>query len=168
MKNSGRYKLNLRQLAFATLMGSMAFAVRNAGLFVMVYPPFRIDPRWIFSLLGACWTGPIGGLITGVLAAWKPPYPRADLACIPVHFVVGLISFWLMRRKRGYLFSCFLWPLLGVPLYLFTYSVFYSPPTAIVYIPALVFIGISTSILAFVIGTAVDKRAKPLLNYLSI
>ncbi len=165
------FKLNLKQLLFATLMGSAAFAIRNAGFFVMVYPPFRIDPRWIFSLLGACWTGPVGGLITGVLAAWKPPYPLVDLACIPIHFVVGLISVHLFRRKKRYLFSIFLWPILGVPSYLLAYSMFYSRPiatVAVVYAPILAFIGVTTSILAFVIGIAVDKRAKALLNFLRI
>ena len=161
--------VNLRQLLFATLMGSIALAIRNAGLYVMVFPPFRIDPRWIFSLLGACWTGPVGGLITGVLAAYKPPYPAADLACIPIHFLIGLIS---VRFIRGtdwkHLLSIFLWPILGLPLYLLTFSIFYSPPFAISYIPVILFIGISTAIPSFLIGIAVEKRAPNLLNFLQV
>jgi len=160
------FKVNLRQLMFATIMGSLALVVRNVGLFIMVYPPFRIDPRWIFSLLGACWTGPAGGLITGVLAAWHPPYPQADLACIPVHFIIGLTSSLLIQHNQRRLFSCFLWPILGVPLYMLTFSVFYSPPVAIIYVPVVAFIGVTTSILAFVVGLLVEKRARPLLNLL--
>lgn len=160
------FRVNLRQLMFATLMGSLAFTVRNVGLYVIVYYPFRLDPRWIFSLLGACWTGPIGGLITGSLAAMKLPYPLIDLAAIPVHFVIGLTSRWLIHNKRKCLYACFLWPILGVPSYWLTTLLVTPAQATLILIPILAFIGVSSAVLSFVIGLAVEKRAKPLLRFL--
>ena len=101
----------------AILMGSIAMDIRNMGLYAEIYPPFKLDPRWIFSLLGTCWTGPIGGLICGFLASMKLPNPSIDLAAIPVHFIIGLVSRLLMKTKRKCLYACFLWPVLGVPTY---------------------------------------------------
>ncbi len=160
------FRINLKQMMFAILMGSLAFTVRNLGLSVIVYYPFRIDPRWVFSLLGACWTGPIGGLICGFLAAMKYPYPLIDFACIPVHFVIGLTSWWLISNNRKYLYACFLWPLLGVPSYWLTTLLVTPKAVSILLAPVLAFIGISTATFAFVIGLAVEKRAKYLLSLL--
>ncbi len=162
------FEINLRQMMFAILMGSLAFAVRNLGLYVIVYPPFRIDPRWVFSLLGTCWTGPIGGLISGSLAAMKPPYPLIDLACIPVHFIIGLTSRSLVRHKRKCLYACFLWPILGVPSYWLTTLLVMPASATMVLVLILAFIGISTAVLAFAVGLAVEKRAKHLLSFLGM
>jgi len=162
------FKMNRRQLLFATIMGSLAFTVRNAGLYVLVYPPFRFDPRWVFSLLAACWGGPAGGLIAGTLAAMKLPYPQIDLAAIPAHFFVGLIARWLILRKKNSLYACFIWPITGVPLYWLTTLIFAPASATIILIPVLVFIGVSSALLAFVVGLAVEKRANNLLGFLNI
>jgi len=160
------FRMNRRQLLFAALMGSLALAVRNAGLYVLLYPPFRFDPRWVFSLLAACWTGPAGGLIAGSLAAMKLPYPLIDLAAIPVHFFVAVVARWLIYRKRNSLYACFLWPLLGVPLYWLTTLLVTPAVATITLVPVLVFIGLSSALLAFAVGLAVEKRAKNLLSFL--
>jgi len=158
--------MNRRQLLFATLMGCLAFTIRNVGLYVLIYPPFRLDPRWVFSLLAACWAGPGGGLVAGTLAAMKLPYPLIDLAAIPVHFFVGLVARWLIFRKRKSLYACFLWPILGVPLYWLT-TLFVAPVSAtITLVPVLAFIGLSSALLAFAVGLAVEKRANNLLGFL--
>jgi len=162
------FKMNRRQLLFATLMGTLAFAVRNGGLYVLIYPPFRFDPRWVFSLLAACWAGPGGGLIAGTLAAMKWPYPLIDLAAIPAHFFVGLVARWLIFRKRNSLYACFLWPILGVPLYWLTTFLVAPASATIILIPVLVFIGLSSALLAFAVGLAVEKRANNLLAFLSV
>lgn len=158
------FGINRRQLMFATLMGSLATLVRNIGLYVIVYPPFRIDPRWVFSLLGTCWTGPLGGLICGALAAMKLPYPMIDLVAIPAHFMIGLASRWLISHRRNSLYACFLWPIFGVPLYWLATLLVAPAVATITLIPILLFIGFSGAILAFVVGLAVEKRAKTLLN----
>lgn len=162
------FGVNLRQLVFATLMGSLASSVRNLGIYVIVYPPFKIDPRWVFSLLGACWTGPVGGLICGTLAAMKLPYPMIDLAGIPVHVIIGLTSRWLISCKRNYLYACFLWPIFGVPLYWLATLLVAPAIATIALIPILLFIGVSGAVLAFVVGLAVEKRARSLLNLFGV
>src|SRR3990170_2889419 len=104
------FRINLRQLAFATIMGTIALTVRNMNLYLVVLEPFKLDPRWVFSLLAACWTGPFGGLISGTLAAMKLPYPLIDRACIPVHFLIGCASRLLSGYKERRVLTCFLWP----------------------------------------------------------
>jgi len=149
------------------LMGSLAFTVRNVGLYVDVYPPFKLDPRWVFSLLAACWAGPEGGLIGGALAAMKLPYPLIDLAAIPVHFFVGLVARWLIFRRRRSLYACFIWPILGVPLYWLATLLVTPAKATIVLVPVLAFIGVSSALLAFAVGLAVEKRANDLLGFIS-
>lgn len=158
------FGINPRQLMFATLMGSLATLVRNIGLYVVVYPPFKIDPRWVFSLLGTCWTGPVGGLICGTLAAMKLPYPMIDLAAIPAHFMIGLASRWLVSHRWNTLYACFLWPIFGVPLYWLATLLVAPAIATITLIPILLFIGVSGAVLAFVVGLAVEKRARSLLD----
>lgn len=162
------FRTNRRQLLFAALMGSIAFAVRNAGLYVLIYPPFRFDPRWVFSLLAACWAGPGGGLIAGTLAAMKLPYPLIDLAAIPAHFLVGFVARWLTLQRKNSLYACFLWPILGVPLYWFTTLLVTPAVATITLVPVLAFIGLSSAVLAFAVGLAVGKRANNLLSFLRI
>jgi len=158
------FTMNLRQLSFATVMGSLAMAVRNMGFYVTILEPFKLDPRWIFSLLAACWTGPLGGLIAGGLAAFKLPYPQLDLACIPVHFLIGLTARWLAERDKNRLFACFLWPVLGVPTYWLATLLFLPTANPIVIIPVLAFIGVSSSLLSFFIGVAIERRLKSMLE----
>ena len=160
------FPTNIRQLVFAALMGALAFTVRNAGLYILVYPPFRFDVRWVFSLLAACWAGPVGGLVGGSLAAMKLPYPLIDLAAIPAHFFVGLVARWLMNNGRRSLYACFVWPVLGVPFYWLTTLILTPASATIVLIPVLAFIGVSSTLLAFAVGLAVEKRAAGLLNFL--
>jgi hypothetical protein len=160
------FRINLRQFVFAILMGTLALSVRNVGLYVIIYPPFRFDPRWVFSLLAACWTGPVGGFFAGGLATLKFPYPQIDLAAIPAHFLVGLVANWLTNNRIKSLYACFAWPLLGVPSYWIA-TLFFTPTTAtIVLVPVLAFIGVSSALLAFAVGLAVEKRAGGLLNFL--
>lgn len=158
--------INTKQLVLATTMGSMALAIRNLGFYVPIHEPFKLDPRWIFSLLAACWTGPLGGLISGGLAALKLPYPLIDLACIPVHFLVGLVARWLTIHNKQHLFACFLWPVLGVPAYWLMTLLVLPTANAVFVIPILAFIGISSAVLSFLIGFAVEKRAKFIRGFL--
>ena len=160
------FRINLRQFVFAILMGTLALSVRNVGLYVIIYPPFRFDPRWVFSLLAACWTGPVGGFLAGGLATLKLPYPQIDLAAIPAHFFVGLVANWLMSNRTKSLYACFVWPLLGVPSYWLATFIFAPTSATILLVPILAFIGVSSALLAFAVGLAVEKRAGNLLHFL--
>ena len=147
-------------------MGALAFTVRNAGLYILVYPPFRFDVRWVFSLLAACWAGPVGGLVAGSMAAMKLPNPLIDLAAIPAHFLVGLVAKWLTTNGKKSLYACFVWPLLGVPFYWLTTLILTPASATMVLVPILAFIGVSSALLAFAVGLAVEKRASGLLGFL--
>jgi hypothetical protein len=160
------FTTSIRQLIFAALMGALALTVRNVGLYVNIYPPFKFDPRWVFSLLVACWTGPAGGLIAGTLATLKLPYPQVDLAAIPVHFFVGLLAKGLKNNGKKSLYACFIWPILGVPSYWLTTLIFSPASATTVLVPVLTFIGVSSALLAFAVGMAVEKRAGGLLSFL--
>lgn len=158
------FAMSIRQLTFAIVMGSIALAIRNMGLYIPIVDPFKLDPRWIFSLLAACWTGPFGGLISGTLAAFKLPYPLLDLACIPVHFLIGLVARWLGFHNKKRLFACFLWPVLGVPAYWLAALLFLPNPNPVIIIPVLAFIGVSSSVVSFFVGLAVERRLKAFLE----
>jgi hypothetical protein len=98
----------------------------------------------------------------------KLPNPLIDLAAIPVHFLVGLVARWLILNKRKGLFACFVWPILGVPAY-WLMTLLVSPTLAtITLVPVLVFIGVSSALLAFAAGLAVEKRANNLLSFLGV
>jgi len=160
------FTTNTRQIIFAALMGALAFTVRNVGLYILVYPPFRFDVRWVFSLLAACWAGPVGGLVAGSMAAMKLPNPLIDLAAIPAHFLVGLVAKWLTTNGKKSLYACFVWPLLGVPFYWLTTLILTPASATMVLVPILAFIGVSSALLAFAVGLAVEKRASRLLGFL--
>ena len=162
----GLFRINLRQLAFATIMGTIALTVRNMNLYLVVLEPFKLDPRWVFSLLAACWTGPFGGLISGTLAAMKLPYPLIDLACIPVHFLIGCTSRLLSGYKERRVLTCFLWPVFGVPSYLLMSMLFLTKFDVALIAMTLSFIGVSTAVLAAVVGFTVEKRARSLIKLL--
>ena len=162
---NSHFRLNSKQLAFSVVMGTLALIIRNLNLYIVVLEPFRLDPRWVFSLLAACWAGPFGGLISGSLAAMKLPYPFFDLACIPAHFLIGLVSRYL-PSNRARVFSCLLWPVFGVPAYLLM-SILFLPQVDISIIAGtLTFVGVTTALVAFAVGLALEKRAKFLLKYL--
>ena len=160
------FKMNSKQLVFATMMGTIALTIRNMNFYFVILEPFKLDPRWVFSLLGACWTGPLGGLISGSLAAMKLPYPLIDLACIPVHFLIGLVSRFFSNNNKWRVISCFLWPVFGVPAYLLMSFLFLPKVDVFLVAGTLAFIGVLTAALTFLVGFAVEKRAKFLLEFL--
>jgi len=100
------------------------------------------------------------------LAAMKLPYPLIDLAAIPAHFFVGVAAKWLMNSGKKSLYAIVFWPLLGVPFYWLTALILTPASATIVLVPVLAFIGVSSGLLAFAVGLAVEKRAGGLLNFL--
>jgi len=96
----------------------------------------------------------------------KLPYPMIDLACIPVHFVIGLVSRRLSQSGRTGLYACFLWPILGVPSYWLATLLFVPKLATPALIPILAFIGATTAASAFIVGLAIERRAKPFIQFL--
>jgi PAS domain S-box-containing protein len=91
------------------------------------------DPREIFVLISAALTGPIGAVITGVLASVYDPTPSFRIYVICQH-IFGAVLVSLIYKR--YIFEKFIMPLsliFWVLLVLAYYYVFYIPGYLIVY-----------------------------------
>lgn len=137
--------------------------IRNLNLFIPIYGPFKLDPRWVFSLLGASITGPWGGLICGTLAALKPG-AQIDLIGSPLpHLLVGLVA---SRLGDRFPWAVWMWPMAGVPTYLFAYWI--VDPTRsidVIVIPVLVFIGISSAAVTFFVTLGLKRRLRKISGF---
>ncbi|MEM2613667.1 MAG: hypothetical protein QXO15_05480 [Nitrososphaerota archaeon] len=105
-----------RRLVFASLMGGLALVSNNLEiLHILIYPPFKLNPRWIFSLLGACWTGPLGGLLCGLMGAIDMS-PGFDIFVgSPLHALVGWVAKYLRKKKHSGVWACLLMLIIGIP-----------------------------------------------------
>jgi len=73
------------------VFGAAAFLVRWAGLAIPVIGPAAIDPREVFVTLGAASTGPVGGLVIGLLAGLATIPVEVDPSSLVAHSVSGLL-----------------------------------------------------------------------------
>ena len=65
---------SLRPLAIALFFGAAALAIVLGGLTIPIAGTEVVtDPRELFTVLGAALTGPVGGLIIGLLAGIAEP-----------------------------------------------------------------------------------------------
>ena len=88
-----------RILLVAACFGAAAMFAIVAGL------DFRIpgtgvitDPREIFVTIGAAFTGPVGGIIIGILAGLGDPDPSVRLYAVAMHIVGCLWIGWAYKR----------------------------------------------------------------------
>ena len=87
---SGMSLLSVRTLLTAAVFGAAALAVVQAGLTLPIPGSSVVtDPREIFTTTGAGLTGPVGGLIIGILAGIREPGGIA-LASLLAHVSGGL------------------------------------------------------------------------------
>jgi hypothetical protein len=70
----------------------------------------------------------------------------------------------LITRKVSSVYACLLWPVVGVPLYMLTTLLFTPAAATVALIPILAFIGVTSAVIAFAVGLAVEKRASVLLG----
>lgn len=81
--------LTARQVGVAAAFGGAALAVVLAGITIPIPgTPVVTDPREIFTTIGASLTGPIGGIIIGILAGIAEP--GIPLASLLAHIVGGI------------------------------------------------------------------------------
>jgi len=155
--------MSTKELVLCVTLGAAALTVRSLNLVAVVLPPFKLDPRWIFSLLAASWTGPFGGFISGLLAGLPSEHHLDIFPASVTHFIIGFICRNLKLGWKGIL----LWPVFGVPAWILTFYIFF-PATIIkggwIVVAAVTFIGVVSSISTTVIAALIQKRYGPLLK----
>ncbi len=161
------FGFSTKQLVFAAVMGAAASAVRNLGLVIPVYGVFKLDPRWVFSLLGSCWCGPTLGFLCGLLASLHPGMLIDPIASPIPHMIVGLMSIALKRRGKKRIWAVWLWPLTGIPSYYLVTSIFLPTLATLTLVIVLLFIGVATASVAFFVGVIVERHAEALVSKIS-
>lgn len=132
--------LSARQVGIAAAFGGAALAVVLAGLTIPIPgTPVVTDPREIFTTTGAALTGPIGGIVIGILAGIAEP--GIPIASLLAHIIGGIFSgiayknfAWRYRARRA--LSLVLWALqvvlyyvvFVVPLFALGLVMFYPDP----------------------------------------
>ena len=83
--------LSARQVGMAAAFGGAALALVLAGVTIPIPgTPVVTDPREIFTTIGASLTGPIGGVVVGLLAGIAEP--GIPLASLLAHVVGGFFN----------------------------------------------------------------------------
>jgi len=114
--------LSARQVGVAAAFGGAALALVLAGVTIPIPgTPVVTDPREIFTTIGASLTGPIGGIVVGLLAGIAEP--GIPLASLLAHVVGGVFNglvyknfSWRFNTKKP--LALFTWALQVVAYYL--------------------------------------------------
>jgi hypothetical protein len=132
--------LSARQIGVAAAFGGAALAVVLAGITIPIPgTPVVTDPREIFTTTGASLTGPIGGIVIGILAGIAEP--GIPLASLLAHIIGGIYSglvyknlSWRFRQNNALRLALWAVQVLGyyilvvVPLFVVGLVVFYPDP----------------------------------------
>lgn len=98
------HPFSAKVVAIALAFGAVALVIVIAELFIPIPGTGVVtDPREIFTTLGAALTGPVGGLIIGILAGIGEafigaPADRIPLASLLAHVVGGLWMGWAYKK----------------------------------------------------------------------
>ncbi len=102
--NQEDHPFSAKVVAIALAFGAVALVIVIAELFIPIPGTGVVtDPREIFTTLGAALTGPVGGLIIGILAGIGEafigaPADRIPLASLLAHVVGGLWMGWAYKK----------------------------------------------------------------------
>jgi LytS/YehU family sensor histidine kinase len=132
--------LTARQVGVAAAFGGAALALVLAGVTIPIPgTPIVTDPREIFTTIGASLTGPMGGIVIGLLAGIAEP--GIPIASLLAHVVGGVFSgvvyknfSWRLRNNK--VASLVAWAvqvvlyyvLIVVPLFAVGLVLFYPDP----------------------------------------
>jgi hypothetical protein len=132
--------LSARQVGVAAAFGGAALAIVLAGITIPIPGTVVVtDPREIFTTTGASLTGPIGGIVIGILAGIAEP--GIPLAGLLAHIVGGIYSglvyknlSWRFRENRIAQLGFWALQVLGyyilivVPMFVVALILFYPDP----------------------------------------
>jgi hypothetical protein len=97
IESERRPLLSARQVGVAAAFGGAALALVLAGVTIPIPgTPVVTDPREIFTTTGASLTGPIGGIVIGILAGIAEP--GIPLASLLAHIVGGIYNGFLYKN----------------------------------------------------------------------
>ena len=121
VEGENRPLLSARQVGVAAAFGGAALAVVLAGITIPIPgTPVVTDPREIFTTIGASLTGPIGGIVIGILAGIAEP--GIPLASLLAHIIGGIYNgfvyknlSWRSQESKG--MSLVLWALQVIGYY---------------------------------------------------
>lgn len=133
--------LSARQIGVAAAFGGAALAIVLAGLTIPIPgTPVVTDPREPFTTIGASLTGPIGGIIIGILAGIAEP--GIPLASLLAHIIGGIYSGLVYKHVTYSRFTgrmrlaawavqvIVYYYVIVVPLFSLGISIFYPDPTS--------------------------------------
>ncbi len=132
--------LSARQVGMAAAFGGAALALVLAGVTIPIPgTPVVTDPREIFTTIGASLTGPVGGVVIGLLAGIAEP--GIPLASLMAHVAGGIYNgfvyknfSWRFKEKKA--LSLAAWALqvlvyyvcIVIPGFIVGISLFYPDP----------------------------------------
>jgi len=121
VESSKKPVLSARQVGVAAAFGGAALALVLAGITIPIPgTPVVTDPREIFTTIGASLTGPIGGVVVGLLAGIAEP--GIPLASLIAHVAGGIFNGFVYKNlswkfNKNKVVSLALWALQVVGYY---------------------------------------------------